>query len=1572
MCCGRLRPFLERRPQLCILSDDGRQHVNLTPAGINLGGGTPGHGGAAALLPSPLASLGAGKLPGAGGGAAGAAATSDQVAAAVMPGVAAAQSAAKDYKKWDALTKEIFQYVRAKGVATFNQIDAHVKASPYCAKQIAATGIPLHQWRSQFFLHKRRNIFRLQGPVVSLSSYVPDAPDESASEASSSAAAGPEEFPPLPGSSSATPTAAAAPAAAPAASGSGGGSTPVAAAAPAAAPAGNPLLAAFAAERQQMEALRDDVQSKLASFKALSELQKENAGLRAACVTLGRELLSLKSEFTAFQQQTQAALGALSSGGGAGSSPGVIAAAGGAATPPGPPSLSAMLQQQVTAAASPVAEPQPAAASPSGPQQLAAAAPTNNTPSGVQELQAMQAALSAVPEPSAPAVTSMPPLPLHTPATAPLVAAPAPPATPMHPGELVLVGGHDGGAWLDSVDFFSPLQCMWASLPQLGKPRSFCAAVATASEVFVVSGGNGVEWFDSVARYDRAAGLMGGWTELAPLQVARGSLSAGLAGGYLFAYGGGKPNEQYNVVEWYDPQSNRWLPGPPLQKKRFALGGASLGGALYAVGGFDGSSYLQCAERLDPRTDRWEVLPCSMVSQRGGHAVSAAGDTLYEPAGPPPGLSSFKPPAASSAPPPLEPPPPPLVAAAPAAANGPAPPAPAAAPRPSTAPAARPPTPQASTEEIRAAVVDYLKNKPSQKDLLNRLGVYLRSRRLAPEGQLKKFLQQHCQGRVVLRDTQPGVGADVVQLAEAAAAERSAALERAAAAGTPPPPRIHAPPPERPTSSGGASADTSFDPSWMEQKLMEHCVEIQCSGGQPALPGLGQFCIEKLGMQMRGRLRPFLERRPQLCILSDDGRQHVNLTPAGINLGGGTPGHGGAAALLPSPLASLGAGKLPGAGGGAAGAAATSDQVAAAVMPGVAAAQSAAKDYKKWDALTKEIFQYVRAKGVATFNQIDAHVKASPYCAKQIAATGIPLHQWRSQFFLHKRRNIFRLQGPVVSLSSYVPDAPDESASEASSSAAAGPEEFPPLPGSSSATPTAAAAPAAAPAASGSGGGSTPVAAAAPAAAPAGNPLLAAFAAERQQMEALRDDVQSKLASFKALSELQKENAGLRAACVTLGRELLSLKSEFTAFQQQTQAALGALSSGGGAGSSPGVIAAAGGAATPPGPPSLSAMLQQQVTAAASPVAEPQPAAASPSGPQQLAAAAPTNNTPSGVQELQAMQAALSAVPEPSAPAVTSMPPLPLHTPATAPLVAAPAPPATPMHPGELVLVGGHDGGAWLDSVDFFSPLQCMWASLPQLGKPRSFCAAVATASEVFVVGGGNGVEWFDSVARYDRAAGLMGGWTELAPLQVARGSLSAGLAGGYLFAYGGGKPNEQYNVVEWYDPQSNRWLPGPPLQKKRFALGGASLGGALYAVGGFDGSSYLQCAERLDPRTDRWEVLPCSMVSQRGGHAVSAAGDTLYVIGGFDGVQAMPSCELFEPRTNTWRAIADMGDSRAYGSSATLGSTVFAVGGLQSDMQTHAVLIERYDAAADSWQHVELPSNANPRRSFLAACGLE
>ncbi len=42
---------------------------------------------------------------------------------------------------------------------------------------------------------------------------------------------------------------------------------------------------------------------------------------------------------------------------------------------------------------------------------------------------------------------------------------------------------------------------------------------------------------------------------------------------------------------------------------------------------------------------------------------------------------------------------------------------------------------------------------PFAADLMNRLGLYLRSRKLAPDVQLKRFIQQHCAGRVVVLES---------------------------------------------------------------------------------------------------------------------------------------------------------------------------------------------------------------------------------------------------------------------------------------------------------------------------------------------------------------------------------------------------------------------------------------------------------------------------------------------------------------------------------------------------------------------------------------------------------------------------------------------------------------------------------------------------------------------------------------------------------------------------------------------------------------------------------------------------
>ncbi len=54
-----------------------------------------------------------------------------------------------------------------------------------------------------------------------------------------------------------------------------------------------------------------------------------------------------------------------------------------------------------------------------------------------------------------------------------------------------------------TADFFAPHKGLWSSLPILDQPRSFAAAVATPADIFVAGGGNGMDWYNAVVRYDR-------------------------------------------------------------------------------------------------------------------------------------------------------------------------------------------------------------------------------------------------------------------------------------------------------------------------------------------------------------------------------------------------------------------------------------------------------------------------------------------------------------------------------------------------------------------------------------------------------------------------------------------------------------------------------------------------------------------------------------------------------------------------------------------------------------------------------------------------------------------------------------------------------------------------------------------------------------------------------------------------------------------------------------------------------------------------------------------------------------
>ena len=166
--------------------------------------------------------------------------------------------------------------------------------------------------------------------------------------------------------------------------------------------------------------------------------------------------------------------------------------------------------------------------------------------------------------------------------------------------------------------------------------------------------------------------------------------------------------------------------------------------------------------------------------------------------------------------------------------------------------------------------------------------------------------------------------------------------------------------------------------------------------------------------------------------------------------------------------------------------------------------------------------------------------------------------------------------------------------------------------------------------------------------------------------------------------------------------------------------------------------------------------------------------------------------------------------------------------------------------------------------------------------------------------------------------------------------------------------------------------MAGPQMTTRRFAVSGSALNGILYAVGGYDGTEYLSTVARLDPREGRSTPV-ASMHGQRGGHSCIATGNIqVYAFGGYSKA-AIQHCEVYDARAESWRPIAPLSECRAYGAAAAAGNSdncdVFVLGGLRSDMQTHAPLIERYSPMTDSWVEIEIPAIVNPRRSFLAAC---
>lgn len=201
--------------------------------------------------------------------------------------------------------------------------------------------------------------------------------------------------------------------------------------------------------------------------------------------------------------------------------------------------------------------------------------------------------------------------------------------------------------------------------------------------------------------------------------------------------------------------------------------------------------------------------------------------------------------------------------------------------------------------------------------------------------------------------------------------------------------------------------------------------------------------------------------------------------------------------------------------------------------------------------------------------------------------------------------------------------------------------------------------------------------------------------------------------------------------------------------------------------------------------------------------------------------------------------------------------------------------------------------------------------------------------------------------------------WGTAAPIPIPLGLPGAGVINGKLYIVGGFQFNDPRigttNILEVYDPATNRWDVGSPMPTPRSVFGTGVIGGLLYAVGGqgpCPPCTPLNALEAYDPVTDTWTTL-APMPTARRILAAGVVNGVLYAVGGsssaaFETAVFLNTVEAYDPVTNMWFSQSPMPTARVAHGVGVIDNILYAISG---DNATGPVnIVEAYDFTTNSW----------------------
>ncbi|HEY7066309.1 MAG TPA: kelch repeat-containing protein [Chloroflexota bacterium] len=147
---------------------------------------------------------------------------------------------------------------------------------------------------------------------------------------------------------------------------------------------------------------------------------------------------------------------------------------------------------------------------------------------------------------------------------------------------------------------------------------------------------------------------------------------------------------------------------------------------------------------------------------------------------------------------------------------------------------------------------------------------------------------------------------------------------------------------------------------------------------------------------------------------------------------------------------------------------------------------------------------------------------------------------------------------------------------------------------------------------------------------------------------------------------------------------------------------------------------------------------------------------------------------------------------------------------------------------------------------------------------------------------------------------------------------------------------------------QGGTWVTLAPLGEPRQELGVTAREGTIYALAGFLGDgSPSATAEAYDVAADRWRTI--ARIPEALHHPAAATlGDTVYLVGGYDDRGAVDSVWAYDAAADRWQRRAPLPTARGALTAAVLDGRLYAIGG---DRGRSVGDVAAYDPAADAWE---------------------